>query len=368
MKTLDRYIGKSFLVGYLIAFCVLIGLRVFIDLFVNMDEFTERSDVLSILEIVKNIATFYGLNMSLYFRDFAGMITVVAAAFSLSKMIRANELIAIMASGISLKRVVAPILILSLLLTGILIIDQEIIIPSISHKLVRSHDYTPEKDTYDVWFISDENGSLICSQQYDVSKATFTNLTIITRELVDKAGVWRVVGRISAESATFNPQTRQWDLVNGRLIRAGSLTGFEPTNHYYAETLNPKRIPVMLKSDYKSLLSSKQLTELSAQNPKDFAQLYSQKHFRITDPIINFVMLMVSLPALVCRDPRAMKTAVMKSFTLTTVCTLMTFACKMLSTEQISLGSITPVPEFWAWLPVFVFLPIAFIELDSMKT
>ena len=88
---------------------------------------------------------------------------------------------------------------------------------------------------------------------------------------------------------------------------------------YLHRALNPKRIPVMLKSDYKSLLSSKQLAELSAQNPKDLVQLYSQKHFRITDPIINFVTLMVSLPALVCRDPRSMKTAVMKSFTLTTI-------------------------------------------------
>jgi hypothetical protein len=26
------------------------------------------------------------------------------------------------------------------------------------------------------------------------------------------------------------------------------------------------------------------------------------------------------------------------------------------------------MPEFWAWLPVFIFLPIALIELDSMKT
>jgi hypothetical protein len=26
------------------------------------------------------------------------------------------------------------------------------------------------------------------------------------------------------------------------------------------------------------------------------------------------------------------------------------------------------MPELWAWLPVFIFAPIAFIELDSMKT
>ena len=94
--------------------------------------------------------------------------------------------------------------------------------------------------------------------------------------------------------------------------------------------------------------------------------LYSQKHFRITEPIINFVMLMVSLPVLVCRDPKAMKSAVMVSFGLTAAWQLTTFVCKMLSTEPVLFGRV--MPEFWAWLPVFIFVPIAFIELDSMKT
>ena len=36
MKILDRYVAKSFLIGYVIAFCVLVGLRIIIDLFVNI--------------------------------------------------------------------------------------------------------------------------------------------------------------------------------------------------------------------------------------------------------------------------------------------------------------------------------------------
>jgi hypothetical protein len=26
------------------------------------------------------------------------------------------------------------------------------------------------------------------------------------------------------------------------------------------------------------------------------------------------------------------------------------------------------MPEFWPWVPLFIFLPIAIIELDSMRT
>jgi len=122
----------------------------------------------------------------------------------------------------------------------------------------------------------------------------------------------------------------------------------------------------MVKSEVKTLLSWRQLTALSALRPKDMGLLYSQKHFRITEPIINFVMLLVSLPVLMCRDPKALKSAVLVSFCLCAACSLTTFVCKMLSTEPVLFDRV--IPEFWAWLPVFVFVPVALIELDAMKT
>ncbi len=115
MRILDRYIAKSFLVGYLISFFVLIGLRTIIDLFVNLDKFAKHAD-LGAWSVLRQTATYYGLNMTLYFRDIAGVIVVVAAAFSLGKMVRANELVAMIASGVSAKRIVTPILVLSALL------------------------------------------------------------------------------------------------------------------------------------------------------------------------------------------------------------------------------------------------------------
>ena len=109
------------------------------------------------------------------------------------------------------------------------------------------------------------------------------------------------------------------------------------------------------------------MSQLAAQRTKikDLAQLYSQKHFRITEPIINLIMLMVALPVLVCRDPKTMKSAILVSFTTTAACFVATFICKMLATEVVF---DLFMPEIWAWLPVFIFLPIAFIQLDSMKT
>ena len=376
MKILDRYIAKNFLVGYGIALSVLLGLRIIIDLFVKIDEFTEHMD-LGTAAVMKNMLIFYGLNCTLYFRDFAGMITVVAAAFSFGRMVRSNELVAVMASGVSLKRVIGPIVFLAVLLTGVLAVDQEFVIPQLADKLVRSHDAIPGQESYDVKFIADSSGSLICSQRFDVGTSTLEKPTILQRREISGTGVWEFVARIDAGKAVYNNRTGLWDLYSidpnsgqwapyGVRIERGAQDEPQRIASYQSD-VTAKVIPVMRKSEQKTLLSIRQLNALAAQGTqiRDQAQLYSQKHFRITDPLINLVMLLISLPILVCRDPKSMKSAVLVSFSLTGACFIITFVCKILATEVVF---DKVMPELWAWLPVFIFLPVAFIELDSMKT
>jgi len=374
MKILDRYVAKNFIVGYVIAFSVLMGLRIITDLFTKLDEFTENPD-LGTLAVLKHILTFYGLNCTLYFRDFAGMITAVAAAFSFGRMVRSNELVAVMASGISLKRIIAPIVFLALLLTGVLVIDQEFLIPPLADKLVRSHDDVPGQESYDVKFIGDDKGSLINSQKFDVETSTLHNPIILLRRETSGPAIWEVIGRIDAERAVDKNNTGLWKLYTsdpntGKQLGYGVLyeIGSKPRKiPSYQSDITAKDIPVRRKSEHMTLLSLRDLTALQRQKTqiRDWPQLRSQKHFRITDPIINLVMLMVSLPILVCRDPKSMKSAVMISFAITGACFITTFVCKMLATEVVF---DRVMPELWAWLPVFIFLPIAFIELDSMKT
>ncbi len=365
MKLLDKYIAKNFLIGYVIVFCVMIGLRIVIDLFLSLDEFTEHT-YLGTLAVVKNILNFYALHSTLYFRDFAGMITVFAAVFSLFKMVRNNELVAVMASGVSLKRVIVPIVLLALLMTGLFVIDQELIIPPLSDKLVRRPDAVPGEESYDIWFLIDGKGSLISSPKFDVKTSTLHNPKILVRIKKPNALTWEVIGKISAEKAVYDPNIGEWILTNGWFTEKDPGKTPQPIASYPSD-ITPKDIPVRRKSRHLALLSSRQLAVLATQRTKikDRAQLYSQKHFRITEPIINIAMLMVCLPILVCRDPKSMKSAIIISFGATTACFIATFVCKMFATE-VFFDRV--MPELWAWLPVVIFMPIAFIELDSMKT
>ncbi len=169
------------------------------------------------------------------------------------------------------------------------------------------------------------------------------------------------------DQASFDEATGTWHLVNGLFTSAERNGAPQPLDSYVAPNLIPKDVPVLCESENKSLFSSRQLSTLAAQKTgvRDMAELCSQSHFRVTEPIINLTMLMVSLPVMICRDPTTMKRAILISFTLTAACFIMTFVCKLLATETVLAGRVRP--ELWAWLPVLVFMPIAFIELDAMQ-
>jgi len=376
MKILDRYIAKKFLIGYAIAFMVLIGMCVVIDLFVNLDEFAELQDTaqaeVDSWWVLKNIVNYYGIQSMLYFRNFAGMITIIAAVFSLGKMTHNNELIAIMASGVSLKRVIAPIVFLAILLIAPLIIVQEVLIPRFANQLIRSHDSLPGEKSYDVWFMDDDKGSLICTKKFEEKTSSMLSPIIILRKHIN-AVEWETLGKIQAEKAFYNQEKKRWDLVNGTYVKINKnlqdiyMDQQQEKVDFYESSLTPEEIPMRQQEGYKSLLSTKQLIALErhGKRVKEIAELVFQKQSRITEPIINMVMLMVALPILVCRDPKAMKSSILISFAMTSLCFILSTACKVVATE-VFFNRV--VPQAWAWLPIAIFLPIAFIELDSMKT
>lgn len=373
MKILDKYVAKNFIVGYCITAFVLVGLCLMIDLFINLDEFAERSGE-GARAVLINIGDYYLTRSAVWFRDLAGFITVIAAVFSTARMTVSNEFIAVMASGVSLKRVILPILILSFLSTFLLVFDQQVIIPKIAHKLVRDRDAPIEgKKITNLWFMPDDKGSLICTRKYEDQTMHFP--AILLRKPVPNTVYWQVTHLIRAEEARYDADRGGWALTNGQIMPLGdnaadlseNLLRTQPLE-FYASSITPEEIPLKQQEGYKSLLSSAQLAALQQQERrvKDVAELYLQKNLRITDPIMVLVMLLITLPILVCRDPKAMKSAILSSFGLSALCFVVTFVCKLMATEDVLFGRV--IPEAWAWAPIAIFFPLALLEFDSMKT
>jgi hypothetical protein len=180
MKTLDRYIVRSFLFSAVLWFVIFLSLRVVVDMFVNLDEFTEKK--LPLGEALTHISSYYGHQSLVYFADLGGVIIVLSAASTLVLMNRTNELTAMLASGVSLHRVVWPIVCCAMLLGGLVILDQELIIPPVAGKLVRSREDVPGTERFPVRLLTDGTQAAWYSEDFTPANQIMTMPLICLRD------------------------------------------------------------------------------------------------------------------------------------------------------------------------------------------
>jgi len=194
MNTLDRYVVRNFLYSYLLCFLVMIGLRVTADLFINMDEFAELN--LAWAERMSHVGSYYLCNSLVYFRELAGVILVAGAGFSLARMNHTNELTAILASGVSLHRVLLPIALVAVALSMLSVVNQELLIPRVKHSLVRDRDDVPGTESFEVRPITDGRHNVWYSWRFEAGRMVYP--LILAR---DGKRVW--TGTISGLEATY---------------------------------------------------------------------------------------------------------------------------------------------------------------------
>ena len=367
LKLLDRYVMREYLVSYVISIVVVLSLRILLDLFVELDEFVESDPgeaAPGMMAVMGLILDYYGPKTLEYFRDFSGVIIMVAACFSLARMMRQNELTGVLASGVSLKRVIAPIVLLAVGLNLLMVLDQEFVLPRLADKLIRQHDEVAELKVVRVWLLPDDKEALVSAPRFDAETGTMYDMHVILR------AKGKVAGQIRAEEAQWDGQ--KWVLKNGELEQGNE--GRKAIGEYES-ALSAEYLWLQRNANYKSLMSARDLNRLLRRKLNDavrrgdrgykknaeYREAISEKHFRFTDPIINMVMLLLGLPLLVSRERRSTKTAVFLTLLGSGGCFVSTFVCKLLAG-----GTLDPLLA--AWLPIVVFLPLSVLAFDGLKT
>ncbi len=216
IRTLDKYVIGNFVFTALLFFAVGVSLRVVSDLFANIDEFAEQGK--SFTETLGIISTYYGYQSLVYLVELGGVIIVAAAAFTLARMNHTNELTATLAAGVSLHRVIWPIVLCSMLMGGIIVVDQELVIPRVAHKLVRSRDDVPGTIGFMIRSMTDKKKSVLYCQRYIPAEKSGTNPYLWPRN-----DDYKAIGQIRAE-ATYPGRFRGrggWFFTDGQLWKFG---------------------------------------------------------------------------------------------------------------------------------------------------
>ncbi len=372
-KILDRYVAKEFLLSYVVAVASVLSLRIVMDLLILGDEFVEANaagEAPGALTVIGYIFDYYWPKIFEYFRDFSGTMIFLAACFSLVRMTRQNELTAILASGVSLKRIIAPIVFIALFLNVLMVIDQEVILPKLADKLVRRPDERDALRKKPVWLLPDVHGSLLSATKFDPEKNEMENFfVVLCHEEI-------AMGHIASKKATWNASDNRWDLQDGLFVSYDGITehpALKPewasSNYgvipvpYYESNHSANYLWKQRNSNFKTLLSSDQLTSIIQKEIKagEQREAISEKHFRFTDPMINMAMLLLGLPMLISRERRNTKTSLILATIGPLTCFMFTFICKLIGAELAN-------PLLAAWMPLIIFLPLSVLALDSLKT
>ncbi|MCX5689214.1 MAG: LptF/LptG family permease, partial [Planctomycetota bacterium] len=144
MKILDRYIARQFLLNFALLMGSLLTIIMIIDLSLNFDEYAEiGAKIVAASGGTKFIATlgvFWNLWWPRLFQLIGflmGLGLVAAMGFTCAQMVKNRELIASLAGGLSMMRIARPMLIVACILTGLQIVNRELLVPSLAPLLVR---------------------------------------------------------------------------------------------------------------------------------------------------------------------------------------------------------------------------------------
>lgn len=207
MIILDKYILKSLLKTAFITLLLCTFMMIMIELFINFSTYT------SSYMNFKRVITLLTLRLPYAVNMVVGPSLLFATTFLVSSFYSNNEIIALLSAGFNYRRIILPILIFALLLSGgMFLFNEYVYVPSITkydNTLASYRDYDMSKagDNTNIFYIDRVNNSIIRASKYTDITKELTNL-----ELIYKDENNRIKNRITAKNAKWDDEKKCWIL------------------------------------------------------------------------------------------------------------------------------------------------------------
>ncbi len=378
MTIVDRYLFFLFLKTFLICFVSFSGLYIVIHLFSNLDDLVEIAKADGWPTLFKE---FYFPRIAELFDKTAGIITLVAAIFSVSLLQRRREMTAIEAAGITKARILRPVFICAIVIIGLTIANRELLIPKVKDRLVRTAQNWDDQGQIDFTVQEDlESGIILRGDKLfigegRVSEADIQVPTSLSTDLpriranwciveqaneMHPAGLWlhqvelpddletlSSIQNADGETIIFMPKDQIWVTPGQCFVRCN----FEVEQMAYGNKLaNYLSTPAMM-------------AEL--RKPRKWFGHNQQinVHTRILQPVLDLTLLMLGLPLVIGGIERNVFVSAGIVFWIIAAVQLTSMGCYALGASSV----IRPA-AMAAWIPVGIFLPLAVVAMRKLKS
>lgn len=225
MILLTRYTVKIFLRNFTLALSSFVGVYLLIDFFEKVDNFVEKS---------APPALYFGYFLNaipLFVTQVAPLAVLMAAFISVGSLSRTGELTAMRAGGMSLYRITRPVIVTTFIITVLIILIQEFVLPSststmnrILQEEIKGHSQ-PQRVRDQVWVRT--GNSVVHIEKAFPARGTLQGITFF--ELDNNFQISR---RIDAGSARFengewifrNLVRRHFDPASGEMLKSERLS------------------------------------------------------------------------------------------------------------------------------------------------
>ncbi len=205
LKRIDTYIIKKFLGTYFYSIVLILSIAVVFDLTEKLDNFFDNNAPLKAI-----VFDYYMGFIPFYMNMFSPLFTFIAVIFFTSKMATNTEIIAILASGVSFRRLMMPYLISAAVISGLAFVLGGYVIPPANEKLLDFEDKYVKKfksnNARNVQ-MEVEKGVILYIERYEISENRGYRFSL------EKFDGKSLVSRLTAETVTWD-SAYNWKITN----------------------------------------------------------------------------------------------------------------------------------------------------------
>jgi lipopolysaccharide export system permease protein len=350
LKMLDYYVIRKFLSSFFLSIVLILSIAVIFDLSEKIDDFIESGASLKII-LLK-----YYLNFIPYFAVlFSSLFAFIAVIYFTSRMAYNTEIIAILSSGMSFRRLLLPYLISATFIAALSFYLSDQVIPGANKvKLDFEEQYVrkrPERFKTKDFHRQIEPGIYVYLQNYsNVSKVGY-NFTI------EKFEDGQLVSKMSADQIRWDTTLNKWE---ARRYYIRTIDGLHETleeGRFIDTTLAIHPEDFQMRLNIVETMSLKELDEFinkqQMQGETNIIAYQIERHNRIAFPFSTFILTLIGVAV----SSRKLRGGIGLQIALGVVISFVYILFQQFS-KQFAIGGLLPV-MLAVWLPNIFFLIVA---------
>jgi LPS export ABC transporter permease LptG len=359
MRRLDRYVTMYFLQAYLYCIAGFISIWFIFDVSDNISTFLDQR--ISRMLILKYYLTQVPEILVILFP----VALLLALLFSLGRMSRSNEIVSMLTSGVSLPRILAPLLFIGLLTTAVSM--------GLNYSLAPHGEYAHKRLLEDpasrrqllgmtaqifrnrtdnrTWFV----------QQFFPGDNKFTTLHIVQQDANDN-----IVKAYIATTAFYHPENHVWELQGVKIVDYDTAGNIIDVNYRVG---TPVMITDWSETPFRLSSANVRAEHLSVPELRDYLQFNSDFPATLLAPFATHLEYRIALPwtcAVVALIAGSLGVGYSRRGILSSVAAaiLLVFAMNFVMHLFLALGEGARIP-IWAaaWTPNIIFGVIGLILL-----